>query len=123
MLGTHQHTFTAILEKIQRILLLKVEYLKLETLEKGSNFLGMMLLIIAGLIFGSFALLCLSFAFAYLLGGLLHNFVWAFLIVASIYLFLILILIIWKDALLINPMMRVLHKSLFKNSNEFPHEK
>lgn len=109
-----QHGTGHIFAELKRYLYLKLDYYRLDALEKGSLFLGNMLLVLICLLFGCFALLCLSFAMAYLLGAWLGNFMWGFLLIAGVYAVLIFIFIQFKETLLINPMIRILDHSLFK---------
>jgi hypothetical protein len=96
---------------------LKLEYYRLDAVEKGSLFLGNFMLVFGCMIFGCFALLCLSFAAAYLLGDWLGSFVWGFLLIALVYVVLIAVLIRFKEALLINPMVRMLDSTIFKSND------
>lgn len=108
------YTNNPLFSELKRYLYLKLDYYRLDTLEKGSLFLGNMLLVLICLLFSCFALLCLSFAIAYLLGSWLGSFVWGFLIIAAVYIVLILSFIKFKEHLLINPMIRILDETLFK---------
>ncbi len=115
----HQSSRTGkLFEQLQNYVMLQKEYYKLDLLEKGSLFLSHALLIFGGLLLGCFCLLCLSFALAYLLGAWLQSFVIAFLLVAAIYIILILILFHWKEKLVINPIIKMLAKALFKSQAE-----
>lgn len=122
MIDQKTHAGGKIIEEISRLISLKKEYLKLDILEKGGLLLSNMVLIIAALLLGCFALLCLSFALAYLLGAWLGSFILAFLIVALLYIVLIIILIRCKETLVINPIIRILANSIFKHKNEVTHE-
>ena len=106
MTGNKTNFQGRLIDMIRTYILLRKEYVKLNLLEKGSMFLSNMFLILACLLFGCFALLCLSFAIAYLLGEVLQNFVWGFFIVSGVYILLIFILILFKERLIINPMIR-----------------
>lgn len=100
--------------QLKRYIDLKLDYYRLDTLEKGSLFLGNMLLVLLCLFFGCFALLCLSFAIAYLLEDLLGKLEWGFMLMAGVYVIFILVFVLFKEKLLINPMIRILDRSLFK---------
>lgn len=108
---------TSLHDEIKKYLFLRRKQLELITLEKGSLLLGHLLLLIACLILTGFAILSLSIALAIYLGTLIGSQVWAFLIVAGIYFVLIAFLIIFKYGLIINPMVRLLNRSLFTDTH------
>ncbi len=86
---------------------LRLQYLRLLAIDKGSDILGEILLILACILLGSFALLTMSFALAYLLGNLLGNFIYGFALVSLIYIVIIGLIILFKNALIINPLIRL----------------
>ena len=102
---------------LNQLIALKLEYLQLLSLEKGTLILGGVLLVLCCLFFFSFMLLCLSFALAYYLGYLLGEMYWGFLIIASIYVILAVILILARNILIINPLMHIIYKSIIKHNN------
>ena len=112
--STSEGTFKGLIDDIKKYLLLKKEFYYLDVLEKCSLFLGYMILLIAVLLLGCFALLTLSFAIAYILGDILGSFIGGFLIITAFYIVLIIILFVFKKQILINPIVRVLNKTLFK---------
>ncbi|MDO5570046.1 MAG: hypothetical protein Q4F97_01085 [Bacteroidales bacterium] len=97
---------------------LKLKYLKLDVLEKSTILLGQIFLVLIAIILGCFALLSLSFAFAYLLGNILGSFVYGFLIITLFFLLIIFIITKWKDAIIINPILRMLENIIMKEEDE-----
>ncbi len=96
---------------------LRLQYLRLLAIDKGSDILGTILLILACILLGSFALLTMSFSLAYFLGNLLGNFIYGFAIVSLIYIVIIGILILFKNSLIINPLIRLLDRVTIPNTN------
>lgn len=123
MTERHTDSRSKLFHALREYVMFRKEYLKLDFLEKGSLFLSHMFLILASLLLGCFAILCLSFALAYFLGEWLDSFSWAFMIVAALYVIIIIVLIKAKETLIINPMIRMLDRSLFRNEpNDTPDE-
>ncbi len=102
---------------LNQLISLKLEYFQLLSLEKGTLVLGGILLVLCCLFFFSFMLLCLSFALAFYLGDVLGKMYWGFLIIAGIYVVLAVILILARYALIINPLMRLIYKSIIKHNH------
>ena len=105
------------MDDIKQYINLKLEYYRLDGIEKGSLFLGNFLMVFVCIILACFALLCLSFAGAYLLGDLLGSSAWGFVLTALVYVVLIAVIIRFKEPLLINPMIRILDTTLFKSDD------
>ncbi len=101
----------------KRYLDLRLQYLRLLAIEKGSHTLGAILLILVCILLAGFALLTMSFALAYLLGNLLGNFIYGFALVSLIYLVIIGILILFKDILVINPLIRLFDSVILPNTD------
>ena len=106
-----------VMDDIKQYINLKLEYYRLDGIEKGSLFLGNFLMVFVCIILACFALLCLSFAGAYLLGDLLGSSAWGFVLTALVYVVLIAVIIRFKEPLLINPMIRILDTTLFKSDD------
>ena len=96
---------------------LRLHYLRLLAIEKGSDILGAILLILACILLAGFALLTMSFALAYLLGNLLDNFVYGFALISVLYFVIVGILILFKNALIINPLIRLFDRVIIPNTD------
>lgn len=110
--------------ELKKYVLLQKEYTKLEMTEKLSILLSRLILILLVVILSMMALFYLSFTLAYLLVPLVGSLIASFSIIAGIHIVLIVILLTFRKAFIINPMVKFL-ATLFltKPTNKStPHE-
>lgn len=110
--------------EFKKYLLLQKEYTKLEVTEKLSILLSTLILILLIIILGMMALFYLSFTIAYMLAPVVGGLFASFSIIAGFCILLIILLYVFRKALIINPMVKFL-ASLFLSkptTNSTPHE-
>ena len=110
--------------EFRKYLLLQKEYTKLEVTEKLSILLSTLILILLIIILGMMALFYLSFTIAYMLAPVVGGLFASFSIIAGFCILLIILLYVFRKALIINPMVKFL-ASLFLSkptTNSTPHE-
>ena len=110
--------------EFKKYLLLQKEYTRLEVTEKLSILLSTLILILLIIILGMMALFYLSFTIAYMLAPVVGGLFASFSIIAGFCILLIILLYVFRKALIINPMVKFL-ASLFLSkptTNSTPHE-
>ena len=110
--------------EFKKYLLLQKEYTKLEVIEKLSILLSTLILILLIVILSMMALFYLSFTLAYMLVPVVGSLIASFSIIAGFHILLIILLFIYRRALIINPMVKFI-ASLFLSkptTNSTPHE-
>lgn len=108
--------FQGLFAEFKTYLSLQKEYTKLELTEKLSILLSTLILVLICVILGMVALFYFSFAMAYLLVPLVGGLTISLLIIASCNLLLIGLVIFFRKALIINPMVNFL-ANLFLNDH------
>ena len=92
---------------------LQLDYLRLETAEKVAKASSALITVLAVAFLGLFALLMLTLAAGFYLGQLWGSYPLAFLCVAGFYLVLALLVWLFKDRLLTNPLLTTIIRSFF----------
>lgn len=101
--------------EFKKYLILQKEYTKLEITEKLSILLSALVLLLVVIILGMVALFYLSFALAYILASLVGGLMISFSIIACFHFLLILLIIIFRKRLIINPMVNFIAGLFFDN--------
>ncbi len=103
--------------QVKKYLKLQKEYIRLELIEKITIVFSVLIIIITTLVLGMVALFYLSLAFAYILSPIVGGLTFSFGIIACIHILIILIVLIFKKQLIINPMARFIMK-LFSDTKK-----
>jgi hypothetical protein len=115
--NTPQDNFEQLYTDLKDYVKLQTEYMKVEFVEKLTILLSAFIIIslVIALAFGG--MFYLFFSLAYFLESMVGSLGIAFSLIAGLYLILILILIIFRNALVVNPIVRFL-SNLFLQKNE-----
>lgn len=92
---------------------LQLDYLRLETAEKVAKATSSLVATLAVATLGLIALLMLTIAAGFYLGGLWHSYPLAFLCISAFYVLLALLVWMFKDRLLTNPLLTNIIRSFF----------
>ncbi|KAA6341435.1 hypothetical protein EZS27_010745 [termite gut metagenome] len=103
---------TELLKGFKKYLLLHAEYAKLSVAASLTRLLSVLILIIVLIIGGTVTLFYLSFSLVYILEPLTGGLASAFAVVAGIWLLLISIVVIFRNALIVRPVFRFLARLL-----------
>ncbi|MBK9335318.1 MAG: phage holin family protein [Lewinellaceae bacterium] len=101
-------------EYIRQYVKLQVDYFRLETAERIAKVTSSVMAMLALGALGLIALLMLSLAAAFYLGNLWHSYTLAFLCVAGFYIALALLIQLFKDRWLTNPLLTSIIRAFFK---------
>jgi len=102
--------------EFKKYLKLQKEYTKLEVTEKLSILLSALILLSVVVTLGMVALFYLSFALAYILDPLVGGLMVSFSIIACFHILLILLIVIFRKQLIINPMVSFIAGLFFDNN-------
>lgn len=95
----------------------RYRYIKLDASEKLIRIVSSLTLIVVLILIFSLALLFFFIAMAFYIGNILHDNFLGFLIVAGIFVFLLLLLILLRKPLIVHPIQKSMLKSIFKPEN------
>lgn len=107
-------TIAQLVEQLKQYGGLKLEMLKLDATEKTVKIISALILGFVLLLFVCAIAICLSFAVAYSLGGLLGSTPLGFLCVAGIFLLLLIIVYVRKKAWIERPLVKLLAEILLE---------
>lgn len=107
--------FRQLFIEFKKYLNLQKEYAKLEITEKLTTLLSALVLLLVVVIFGMVALFYLSFALAYVLGPHVGGLMVSFSIIACFHILLIILVIVFRKKLIINPMVNFIAGLFFDN--------
>ena len=102
--------------EVKKYLKLQKDYTQLEITEKLSILLSALILLLVVITLGMVALFYLSFALAYILDPLVGGLTVSFSIIACFHILLILLTIIFRKQLIINPMVSFIAGLFFDNN-------
>ena len=109
-------TLQQLFVEFRKYLKLQKEYTKLEVTEKLSVLLSTLILLLVVGVLAMVALFYLSFALAYILGPLVGGLMVSFSIIAGFHILLIVLIIILRKRLIINPMVKFIAGLFFDNN-------
>jgi Putative Actinobacterial Holin-X, holin superfamily III len=114
--NTNQDNFEQLYSDLKQYVKLQTELVKVEFVEKLTILLSAFIIVslVIALAFGG--LFYLFFSLAYTLESVVGSLELAFAIIAGLYLLLILILVVFRKSLVVNPIVRFL-SNLFLNKN------
>jgi len=102
---------------VKEYLKLQKEYIRLEVIEKITIVFSALIIILTILLLGIVALFYLSLALAYILSPIVGGLMYSFGIIACIHILLILLVLIFRRRLIVNPMARFIMK-LFSDTKK-----
>lgn len=102
---------------IKKYFQLQQNLLKVEAVEKLTILMGMFLLLILLMILGTGALFYILYALAYLLEPYVGGLVTSFGIIGFFYLLLLVLIVVLRKPLILNPLARFLYKLFLKDSD------
>lgn len=104
--------------EFKKYISLQKEYTKLELTEKIAILFSTLIMILVLIILGMVALFYLLFALAYILAPLVGGLMEGFCIIAGLSILLIIIVVIFRKKLIVNPMVTFLAKLFLTDSNK-----
>ncbi len=110
--------FRILKRDIKNLVELKLEFYKLEFIEVFSSIFSKIFTIGFVFIFGIIFVTFLLFALAFFLGDLLDANYWGFLIVSGIFMLMVIMFMIFRNAIITNPIINSLISVLFDPTKE-----
>ena len=108
------NNFQQLYDDVKKYVELQTEYVKVEFVEKLTVILSTLLIIVLILILGIVALFYLFFSAAYLLEPVLGSLSLSFGIISGIFVFLAVLLYLFRKQIIINPMVKFLSNLFLK---------
>ena len=110
--------FTRTKGEIKEYIQLQLDLFRLNMLEKSSKILSLLIMIIVFLLLSVITLAFLSMGLMYKLADLWNSQILAALGIGGLYIILIILMLIFKQALFINPFVKQLSRILFDDNDE-----
>lgn len=103
--------------EFKKYLLLQKEYTKLEVTEKISKLLSTLLLVLLVVVLGVVVLFHLSFTLVYVIAPLVGGLMLSFALITCFHILLIILLIVFRKKLIINPTVKFIAGLFMESSN------
>ncbi len=118
MKNTVSEDYHSIVKDVNKFIALKRRLLTLKGIDKSSQFLTIMLVIIVSLVMFSFIVLLLTFALAYFIGELTGNIVWGFLFSSGINIIVWIIFILLRKKIITDTVIKTFSKYFLDDIDE-----
>lgn len=109
--------YQKLLDETKEYVRLRYKLLKLDLLEKSSRIIALLIVILVAIVLAIGALTYFSLAIIHALEDLLGGLTLGYCIFGGLFVLLALIMFIFKDKLIINPLIKQLSEILFKDSD------